>query len=278
MLLSIYTYVKNSLDLDYHIVDMLKHHLPLADEIIVNEGYSTDGTHELISNIHPKIKVHRNHWAAMKGDKGWYIALKEAARQRASGDWCLALDSDEFIPDWDFERIRRYLTSATETMIPVRFVHFYANYKVYFADLARVKAHTRKMILHRNTQELEFWGDAANVRVKGTTLTWDTSPMEFTCHHFGWVRHPARLRQGWHLQAALYEPKRRRFSIPRFAFDVFPHEWLDRDLVDTLAIYEGPHVEAVRNNPEEFVRDGFKVYEFLRKQDLSRSAPLLPAE
>ena len=57
MLLSIYTFVQNGIFYDYHVVDMLKHHLALADEIIVNEGYSSDDTFEQIRDIDPKINI-----------------------------------------------------------------------------------------------------------------------------------------------------------------------------------------------------------------------------
>jgi len=40
MKLSLYTFVKNGLYLDFHVVAMLRHHLLLADEIIVGEGYN----------------------------------------------------------------------------------------------------------------------------------------------------------------------------------------------------------------------------------------------
>jgi len=45
MKLSVSTLVKNSLSEDYRVVDMLRHHLPLVDEIVVHEGLSTDGTY-----------------------------------------------------------------------------------------------------------------------------------------------------------------------------------------------------------------------------------------
>ena len=51
MKISIYTSVKNGIENDFHVEAMLKHHAPLVDEIIVNEGYSTDGTYERIREI-----------------------------------------------------------------------------------------------------------------------------------------------------------------------------------------------------------------------------------
>jgi glycosyltransferase involved in cell wall biosynthesis len=264
MLLSIYTCVKNGLFYDYHIVDMLKHHLPFADEIVVNEGYSTDGTFERIANLDPKIRVFRSHWSEPKADKEWYLPFKNAARQAARGEWCLLLDADEFIPEWDFENIRSYLKRATEPMIPLRYVNFYGNYKVYQANGDKASGPIRKMVLHRNLPEMEVWGDGSSVRIKGTTLDWNVSPMEFTCHHFGGVRNAARLRQLWRFQGAFYTGRRHWLKLPSFLFNWRPHNWFDARFTEGLAIYDGPYIQAVRENPEEFVRDDFRLYDFVK--------------
>jgi hypothetical protein len=57
MKLSLYTGVKDGLFYDFHVEAMLRHHLPLADQIVVNEGFSTDGTFEAISQIDSKIQI-----------------------------------------------------------------------------------------------------------------------------------------------------------------------------------------------------------------------------
>ena len=62
MKLSIYTFVKDGLYYDFHVVAMIRQHLPFVDEIVVNEGYSTDGTFEAIQNLDPKVRVHRFEW------------------------------------------------------------------------------------------------------------------------------------------------------------------------------------------------------------------------
>jgi hypothetical protein len=263
MLLSIYTYVKNGLFHDLHVVDMLKHHLPLADEIVVNEGYSSDGTYEKIAAIDQKIRIFRTRWAEPNDTSAWYIPLKDASRQRCRGEWCLHLDADEFIPEWEFGPIREYLATAAEDLIPVRFLNFYANYKVYHARPEAVVWPARKMILHRNRPDVEFWGDGANVRIRGRKDD-GGEPGRFTCHHFGTVRHPARLRQKWHVQGAMYHKKRRWFNLPAAVFNLLPHDWADPKFLDDLRIYEGPYVKAVVDNPGEFVRDGFRLYDYLK--------------
>jgi hypothetical protein len=46
-------------------------------------------------------------------------------------------------------------------------------------------------------------------------------------------------------------------------FRWLPHRWDDADFMDALAVYEGPYVQAVRDDPGEFVRDGFQTFRAL---------------
>ena len=36
-------------------------------------------------------------------------------------------------------------------------------------------------------------------------------------------------------------------------------QWVDRDFLQHLAVYDGRFVKAVRDNPERFVRDDFEM-------------------
>jgi glycosyltransferase involved in cell wall biosynthesis len=259
MLLSIYTSVRNGLYYDFHVVDMLKHHLPLADEIVVHEGYSDDGTYEAIAGLDPKIRIVRSHWEKPGTSYNWYLPIKDRARRECKGDWCLLVDADEFVPEWEFERIREFLASFDGDLAAFRIIDFYGNYKV-----VSLNPHCwRKMILHRNLPNIENWGDGANVRIRNQPFDWDAQELRFTCHHFGSVRAPERLREKWHVQGRLYG-KGRSVKLPAFMFDWFPHDWKDPEMVAKLGIYDGPYVKAVRENPDEFVRDGFFLYEHLR--------------
>ena len=264
MQLSIYTYVKNGLYYDFHVVEMLKHHLPLADEIVVNEGFSTDGTYEAISQIDPKIRITRAPWEKPGNSFQWYSVLKDAARRLCRGQWCLHLDADEFIPEWEFEPMRALLTTCQETMLPLDMLDFYGNYKVYNAK----PICSRKMILHRNVPEIEFWGDGANVKLRGQEFNWGPLPPQFTVHHFGSVRHAARLREKWHIQGRMYG-KGKKIKLPGFVFDFLPHDWTDREFIENLAIYDGPYIKAVRDNPAEFVRDDFALLKLLESRSPS---------
>ncbi len=264
--LSLYTCVKDALYWDLHAESMLRHHLPLADEIVVNEGFSSDGTFERIKDLDPKIRVVRTRWPRPRG-LGWYASFKDTARRLCRGDWCLHLDCDEFVPEWEFEPLRRTLRQTSEDLLFARFVNFYGNYKVVHSSPATSHWPDRKMVLHRNRPDIEFWGDGSNVRVAGTELQWPAEPA-LTVHHFGFVRDPTRLRQKWrNQQGRVYGTG--RFSLPPVLFRWFPHRWEDAEFLPYLRLHGGPDIAAVRDHPDEFVRDGFQMYDLLKRTDLA---------
>ena len=267
MKLSLYTFVRNGLYFDFHVVEMLRHHLPLADEIIVDEGLSTDGTYEAIKHIDPKVRVSRNEWDR-SDPLTWHIKFKNRARRKCSGDWCILLDCDEFIPEWEFDRLRETLESTRADILPVRFTHFYGNYRVHQARTDRIYPPRFGHRIHRNLDSIDVWGDGANVRNAGMEPEPPTEDTAFDVHHFGEVRHAARLRQKWRTQARQHNAKNPRWDfLPGFVFDLFPHRWADAEILPHLHLYEGPYLKAVRDNPAEFVRDNFALVRALTQRD-----------
>jgi glycosyltransferase involved in cell wall biosynthesis len=265
MKLSVYTFVKDGLYYDFHVVHMLKHHLDLADEIVVNEGYSTDGTFEAIRDLSPKIRIIRNRWDR-SDPKTWYIKFKNAARAECSGDWCVLLDADEFIPEWEFAPMRQYLPQTPHDIVSLRYINFFGNYRVYHANPARRNLCITKATIHRNRRDIVVWGDGANVRSEEGTAVLDRQ-RTFECHHFGAVCRPARLRQRWRTQYRMYHDERPHWSrLPGFVFDLLPYGWADDDMLRDLAIYEGPFIRPVREDPGEFVRDGLKLVGLIEKR------------
>lgn len=271
MKLSLYTAMKNCVANDYPFMEMLHHHLPLVDEIVVNEGFSTDGTYEQLQNIDQKIRIVRTNWEKPTGE-GWWIHFKDAARRACTGDWCIHLDSDEFVPEWEFRKIREYLDKTNDVMVPVRFTNFYGNYRVYHPNPAKVNWITRKMVIHRNLPEIEFWGDGSNIKLQGKPFTWETSQCEFNVHHFGSVRDAALLRQSWWVAGRARTDRSVWWKPPTFVFRLFPHNWLDKDYLSDLEIYSGEPISAVRENPDRFVRDDFLLHKFLQQKPKTTTA------
>jgi glycosyltransferase involved in cell wall biosynthesis len=275
MKISVYTAMRDCIRHDYPYLDMIRHHLPLADEIVINEGFSTDGTYETLQGLDSKVRVFRTKWNQESGEN-WWIHFKDAARRQCTGDWCVHLDSDEFLPDWEFDRLRQQLSTTAEMMLPVRFVNFYGNCRVFHSDPGKSHWVTRKMIIHRNDQDaIEFWGDGSNVRLKGQEFSWGDGEPKFDVHHFGGVRHAGRLRQSWWLQGRFRTGRSIAIRPPQWVFDLFPAKWEDPDFIEYLAIYEGPLIKAVRDNPRRFARDGFELLRTLaaRTSDKNGYAP-----
>jgi glycosyltransferase involved in cell wall biosynthesis len=65
--------------------------ISFADEIIVVDSYSTDGTYEYLLN-HPKVRVIQNPFKNFTAQKAFTL-------KQATNDWVLFLDADEIVPE-----------------------------------------------------------------------------------------------------------------------------------------------------------------------------------
>ncbi|MEP2237937.1 MAG: glycosyltransferase family 2 protein [Maribacter sp.] len=77
-----------------------------ADEIIVVDSFSTDGTYEYLKE-HPKVKVIQNPFEN-------FTAQKSFALKQAKNDWVLFLDADEIVSDALQNEITETVSSDTE--------------------------------------------------------------------------------------------------------------------------------------------------------------------
>ena len=270
MKLSIHTVAKDAIRLDFHLEHMIRHHLPFADEIVIMEGMSNDDTFARISKIHSKVKVIRKEWNATES----YRDFVELGRRHCTGDWCIKLDADEFLPEWEWARLRDHLSKTSSTLIPIRLVNFYGNYSVVHTNHAAISWPEYKWCIHPNQDHFEFWGDASNARQKGHPETYGRDPLSFEVHHFGAVRDPRRLREKWRTQAirnqkhtGYYKDRKRIKKLPKWIFNLFPHRWIDPEILQHLEVYDGPLMEVVKNSPEEFTRDNFQVLKYLKREN-----------
>jgi len=268
MKISIYTTVKNGLYFDYPIKEMLLHHLPLADEILVNEGYSTDSTFEHIKDLHSKIRIIRTEWD-FSNPTTVFAKIKNDVRRCCTGDWCISLDCDEFIPEWQFDEIKETLRTTNKYILKLNYLNFYANYKVYNAKPEHLKWMKWKYAIHKNIQNMQVWGDGSNICFKESNDNDIYGDTQFMCHHFGMVRDPARLREKWRIQSSTYGTQKFRWlKIPQWVYRWFPFKWLDKDILEDLDVYEGPFVAPVRNHPQRFTKDNMQVYNYIKSVDL----------
>jgi glycosyltransferase involved in cell wall biosynthesis len=268
MKLSVYTFARNGLRNDYHLLHMVRHHLPFADEIVIHEGLSTDGTFgalEAIARREPKVKLFRSDWDRFKGME-FCKNFKDEARKRCTGDWCVLLDADELLPEWEWEPLRKAMATTDRVTLGMTLTNFYGNYRVYCAEPKKFRWPWMKVNVHRNVPGIQMWGgDASSVKADGEEFEMVAERAVCDLHHFGYVRKPARLREAWrNMRGLLYNAPPPRFKLPSWLFNLFPHNWLDADFLPALALYEGKHTQTVLNDPAEFTRDGMKLYEHLK--------------
>jgi glycosyltransferase involved in cell wall biosynthesis len=266
--ISIHTVAKDAIRLDFHLVEMIKHHLDFADEIVVMEGFSSDGTFEAIRCLGDKVKIFRKQWTQTDS----YCDFVNVGLSFCTGDWCIKLDADEFIPEWEWGKLRSLLEETNDLIIPIHLRNFYGSYKVEHVNPKRLAWPEFKWCIHPNRKDIRFWGDGSNASVGQQPIEYGRSMQDIEVHHFGTVRDAARLREKWRTQAirnqrhtGKYRNRRRIFPLPKWVFDLFPYRWLEPDILEDLRIYPGPFMGIVEKNPREFVRDGFLTYEYLEK-------------
>ena len=157
----------------------------------------TDGTYEAIRDLDPKIQVFRSNWDGHAG-LNWVNRFKDEARRRCTGDWCVLLDADEFIPEWEFGPLRERMARTDRNLLGMSLINFYGNYRVYNAFPEKFRMPFLKMNIHRNLPDIEMHGgDASSVRQTGHEFVLTADDAVCALHHFGAVRRAARLREQW---------------------------------------------------------------------------------
>jgi hypothetical protein len=100
--------VKDVLKQGYPFVEAIASALPLCDEFLISEGYSTDGTFEVtqrISSLNRKVKVFRQRWPAAKKLRV-LGELTNALRKKCKFDYIFSVQANEIVHEGSVEFIR----------------------------------------------------------------------------------------------------------------------------------------------------------------------------
>lgn len=249
--ISAYTTVTNAIKNEYPIEESLRSVLMFADEVMVVDGGSNDGTLELIASINDsRIKVYHTEWLDTIGN-GIYGITRSMGIGRCTSDWCVLFDADEVYHENDIEKIKRIPLHMGEEIMAVKFnvLHFYQDYNHILNGYAEWKdLYTNKIYMVRNHMGIHHGninGDPDNfLQCNGQPIpdSW-TVLLDIIVYHYGHVKSPNvwlekknRMHKQWHPYHVLdfKDP----YPIP----------------LESLKVFEGKHPGVMKNRME--IRNG----------------------
>jgi glycosyltransferase involved in cell wall biosynthesis len=100
--------VKNVLEQGYPFVEAIASALPICNEFLISDGYSTDGTYEIlekIQSLNPKVKVHRYKWPDKKSLSVLADVTNEV-RRKCRFQYIFSMQANEIIPEENIQFIK----------------------------------------------------------------------------------------------------------------------------------------------------------------------------
>lgn len=206
--LSGFTIVRNAVQFDYPFLESLHSLLPLVDELVINVGKGDDSTLEQIKQFtqqaaktYPNKAIHffESNWQLDHPEKkkGGLILSEQTnlALDQCTGDWCLYLQADEVLHEDDHFNLRRSLQQVHPRLeingLLFDYLHFYGSYDVIQQTRS---AYRREVRMIRKNSGARSHGDAQSFRLaNGRKL--NVVQAHARVFHYGWVRHPAAMRE-----------------------------------------------------------------------------------
>jgi glycosyltransferase involved in cell wall biosynthesis len=189
MSISVVFVVKNAINQGYCFIDSLKSCLPIADEIIISEGFSDDDTLRYIMEFRDKyesqvpIHVFQDRWEE-KSYHGEVIAnVSMRAIEKSTFDWIYYLQADEIIPPENEAHIKHIATLDEFHSISFPFYHFIRSWE------PSEEGYREAIRMVRNHRDIRLTGDAWNFEgAIDPICPAGHSPKPI--YHFAWVFPP----------------------------------------------------------------------------------------
>jgi glycosyltransferase involved in cell wall biosynthesis len=117
------TIVRNALSNGYQIAEVIDCLRVISDQIVVLDGYSTDGTYEYL-RTQPDIKIHRDEWNCSSRKGLEFARITDLGIKRCKGDYIFYLQADEVLHHRDILQIPKLIgdhNSLTMTFLHIRY-------------------------------------------------------------------------------------------------------------------------------------------------------------
>ena len=214
--------LKDVLKTGYPFVESIAASLPVCDEFLISEGYSTDGTYEIvqkISQLNKKVKVYRQEWPAIK--KYSVIAeVTNAIRAKCSHDYIFSIQANEVLHEKNIKLIRTLPEICPQVnAFSLPFVHLIKGYKFY------------------EDFRLRFTKNMKNIVAIGDAWTLGLSESFIHSQTFKGFTHPRRMLKNlykgieWTYTNSGVSPLSRAIYLPKPIYrywSLFPLDYLEK--------------------------------------------------
>ena len=245
-MISTYTICSNPLSECYPIKEMILSNLQFAEEVVVADFDSIDGTIELLNYIKNDIEINPSKYYGklkiIKGDMKYenteyfYAKAKNQALDACTNDWVIRIDADEIIPEWCFETVKNLgkITSKSKYAFLFKRLHFYRDYrtiKVIYNDRRGYTYMFRKSTTARHKYVV---GNCDGlIRESDNTFFDDLGiPEHVTVFHYSWCR-PVKvmLRRLQRIEKKMIPfNELRKKQYPESYKTVMVNDWFNIDL------------------------------------------------
>jgi glycosyltransferase involved in cell wall biosynthesis len=161
-MISFFVNIRNTIIGGYPFVESILSALPACEQFIVSDGYSTDGTYEVLKKLadsHPKIELIRVKWEindkTRVGGRTFSIPAQET-REHCKGKHVFYLQANEVIHEDSVERIKKLPEEHPHVSL------FHIPY-YYFTGKNLVCSEEFRLRLVKNLKEIEVIGDASHM-------------------------------------------------------------------------------------------------------------------
>jgi hypothetical protein len=214
--------LKNVLKTGYPFVESIASSLPICDEFLISEGYSTDGTFEIvekISKFNKKVKLFRQEWPDIKK----YSVISEVTnsiRAKCNYNYIFSIQANEIIHEKSIELIKalpEICPMGNSFSLP--FVHLVKDLKFY------------------EDFRLRFAKNLKNIVSVGDAWTLGSSKSFTNSETLKVLIHPRRLRQyinkgiEWTYSNSCTTSSSRAIYLPKPIFrywSLFPVDYLEK--------------------------------------------------
>lgn len=198
--------IKNGIINGYPFWESLQSCLPIADEIVISEGFSRDLTYKAIEKFRKdnggKVKVVRHDWGKFVSSQGEVISrVSTATIEQCTKQWVYYLQADEIIHPDNYQVIRDMASGklGNYNSINFRFAHFIGSWEPLPVGSA---AYSYAIRMIRNIPEIHLIGDAWTFG-GGISPSYPHEKIPKPVYHLGWV-FPKNINQKNIEQAKIY--------------------------------------------------------------------------